>query len=256
MRSGKISTAALVLLALAGEAFGQVGSRLVANLEAGKKQTVVAYGTSLTAYGDWVGHLREALEANYPGRAAVVNSGRPDMSSRWGLANLETRVIAHRPDTVLIEFAINDACLDYNIPVAEARQNLDRMIDRIRAAGPDTEIILMTMNPPVGLALLRRPRIRDYYRMYREAAAELGLLLIDHARNWERILEIDRALFDRYVPDGIHPGPEGCAAVITPAVLAGLGIPRGTGAEGAEAGGDPKGQARPGPGLKYTTTSD
>ena len=33
-----------------------------------------------------------------------------------------------------------------------------------------------------------------------------------------------KALNERYVPDGIHPGPEGCTRVITPAILKGLGI--------------------------------
>jgi hypothetical protein len=60
--------------------------------------------------------------------------------------------------------------------------------------------------------------------MYRDVAKERKLKLIDHYGNWERIMEKDRALFDKYVPDGIHPGPEGCTQVITPAILNGLGI--------------------------------
>lgn len=256
MRLAKIPALLLVFPALAGGAGVQGASRLVANLEAGKEQTVVVYGTSLTDGTVWVRQLRKALEANYPGLATVIDSARKGMWSQWGVDNLESLVIARNPDTVLIEFAINDACLDYNTPVAAARSNLDLMIGRIVEARPEAEIVLMTMNPPVGIHLLRRPQIRDYYQMYREAAGARNLLLIDHTRNWEQILEADRELFDRYVPDGIHPGPEGCAAVITPAILAALGIPAGTAGEGAEPGGIPEGQTRPGAALKYTTTSD
>jgi hypothetical protein len=60
--------------------------------------------------------------------------------------------------------------------------------------------------------------------MYRDVAKERNLLLIDHEANWEPILEKDRAHFAKYVPDGIHPGHEGCAHVITPVILKELGI--------------------------------
>jgi acetyl esterase/lipase len=203
----------------------QAGAGLVRNLEADKPQTVVTYGTSLTAGGAWVGQFGAALEARWPGRAKVVNSGQGGMWSKWGVDNLDGRVIAKKPDTVLIEFGINDAYLEYKTPVAAARANLETMIDRILAAKADTEIILMTMNPPVGVHLERRPAIAEYYEMYRSVAKERKLQLIDHAANWAPILANDRARFDRYVPDGIHPGPEGCREVITPALLKALGIP-------------------------------
>ena len=203
----------------------QAGAGLVRNLEAGKPQTVVTYGTSLTAGGAWVGQLGAALEARWPGRAKVVNSAQSGMWSKWGVENLDGRVIAKKPDTVLIEFGINDAYLEYKTPVAGARAHLETMIDRILAAKADTEIILMTMNPPVGVHLERRPAIAEYYEMYRSVAKERDLQLVDHAANWAPVLVNDRKRFDRYVPDGIHPGPEGCREVITPALLKALGIP-------------------------------
>ncbi len=66
--------------------------------------------------------------------------------------------------------------------------------------------------------------MRDYYQMYREVAKERKLQLIDHYPQWEKILKQDPALFKKYVPDGIHPGPEGCEAVITPAIVEALGM--------------------------------
>jgi type 1 glutamine amidotransferase/lysophospholipase L1-like esterase len=200
-------------------------SRLVANLKAGKPQTVVTYGTSLTSGGAWVKQLDAALKATWPGLVTVVNSGSGGMWSKWGVENLDNRVIAKKPDALLIEFAINDAYLPYKTSVAEARSNLNNMIDRVLAAKADTEIILMTMNPPIGSHLARRPAIDEYYEMYRHVATERKLKLIDHHANWEPILAKDRALFDKYVPDGIHPGAEGCEKVITPALLKALGSP-------------------------------
>lgn len=150
------------------------------------------------------------------------------MSSDWGVANLDELVIAKQPDTVLIEFGINDAALASKISLARSRENLTNMINRILAAKADTEIVLMTMNRPYGLHLKMRPEIDKYYEMYREVAKERGLLLIDHEANWNALLLKDPGLVHTYVPDGIHPSPEGCRAVITPALLAALGVPAST----------------------------
>lgn len=220
----KCAAAVAIIFSLASNVLAGNGSQLVANLKAGKPQTVVTYGTSLTQGGAWVGQLQQALNAEYPGLATVINSGQGAKWSKWGVDNLDSRVITNHPDTVLMEFAINDAYLPYKTSVVEARSNLTNMIDRILASKADTEIILMTMNPPTGVHLERRPNIKDYYQMYRDVAKERKLLLIDHAANWEPILDKDKALFARYVPDGIHPGPEGCTHVISPAILKALGI--------------------------------
>ncbi len=80
------------------------------------------------------------------------------------------------------------------------------------------------MNPPIGIHLERRPKIEEYYQMYRIVAKVRKLLLIDHAPNWEKILEEDPGLFNKYVPDGIHPGPAGCEMVITPQIIKSLGL--------------------------------
>ncbi len=202
-----------------------IDSQLVRNLREGRKQTIVAYGTSLTSGGAWVKQLDAALEARFSGQVDVINSGAGGMWSTWGVENLDRRVIEKKPDTVIIEFAINDAYLPYKTSVAEARANLENMIHRARASLPETEIVLMTMNPPIGNHLERRPDIQRYYEMYRQVARQEGLKLIDHARHWDRVYEHNRNVFHRYVPDGIHPAAEGCGDITTTTLLSCLGAP-------------------------------
>ena len=199
-------------------------SRCVQNLKAGKPQHVVTYGTSLTAGGAWVGLLRAALEKRYPGLATVTNSGAGAMWSQWGVENLRERVLDKRSDALFIEFAVNDAYLPYETSVEVCRLNLEYIIERTLAAHPGCEIVLMTMNPCIGVHFEQRPRIEDYYQVYRDVARERGLILIDHYPNWRPILDNDRETFGRYVPDGLHPGPLGCEKVILPAILDALGI--------------------------------
>lgn len=201
--------------------------RFVQNLRDGKKQTIVTYGTSLTAVGNgsvWVEDLQDTLDAKYPGLARVINSGKGAMCSIWGLENLQTRVLAKNPDTVFIEFSVNDAYLPYKMTTADCRKNLNTMIDRILKENPDCEIILMVMNPMVKEHAARRPDLEKFNDVYRDTAQKRGLLLIDHYPVWLEILRKDRKEFERLVPDGAHPGPEGCRKIVSPNILKAIGV--------------------------------
>jgi acyl-CoA thioesterase-1 len=198
--------------------------RLVDRLNAGLPQTLVAYGTSLTAGGAWVGQVRAALETRHPGLATVINSGQAGMWSTWGVDNLDERVIRHRPDTVLIEFAVNDAHVANHVSLQQARANTEEMISRILKANRQTQIFLMVMNPPLGKDLENRPHFLDYYQMYRQLAKKYKIGLIDFYPAWKRILDEDRNLYMNYVPDGLHPGAQGSRQVTTPIILDSLGF--------------------------------
>ncbi len=202
-------------------------SRLVTNLEAGKKQVVVAYGTSLTANGAWVSQMAGALNERFPGLATVIRSGGSGQWSEWGVANLEKRVLQKHPDTVFIEFSINDSVERFKGSVEIAKANLEKMTDAIRKTNPQCEIVLMTMTPgdsyPEGHYSYRK-EIEAYYEMYRSVAKAKNFLLIDHYPNWKALQTSDKELYQKYIPDGIHPTALGCARVVTPLILNALGI--------------------------------
>jgi lysophospholipase L1-like esterase len=166
------------------------------------------------------------LAANYTGTMTLVNSGLSGKNSAEGVAQLSTKVLAYNPDTVFIEFAMNDAFLYTDgtpqLSVAEARANLITMIDAIRAQNPRAEIILQTMNSvwdsPAGSnqSATLRPNLPAYYQMYRDVAAERGLLLIDHYPNWVTLQSNDLPTFQAYIPDGVHPTAAGTQAITMP----------------------------------------
>ena len=164
----------------------------VRELEAGHKQTIVCYGTSLTA-GHYVQNppgppqfLQNALDARYPGLATVINSGKAGNSSVWGVqsANIKEKVLDYTPDAVFIEFAINDAVLNstYNpatqtyttsemagvsCSLETSLANIKSIVSQIKTALQNCEIILMTMND-VGdnngtNNEVRHPNLEAYY---------------------------------------------------------------------------------------------
>ncbi|MCJ8013004.1 SGNH/GDSL hydrolase family protein [Paenibacillus sp. KQZ6P-2] len=187
--------------------------RTIGQLDAGISQCVVTYGTSLTEGGAWVDELRTQLQERYPGRATVINSGKNGMWSEWGVQNLSERVLDHNPDMVFIEFAINDAYLPYETSLEQSRSRLEHMISSILEKNDNCDIVLMTMNPPVGDSLEIRPNFHEYYEVYRSVAKEKNLPIIDHFVEWSALYNQDRALFDRWIPDSIHPIPEGSIKV-------------------------------------------
>jgi lysophospholipase L1-like esterase len=201
-------------------------SALIGALDSGASRRIVVYGTSLTANGAWVQQLGSWLSTIYPGKAVLLNSGLSGKNSAEGLAQLQTKVLNHAPDTVFIEFAMNDAFLYSDgtprLSVEQARANLNAMIDAILAHNPLCEVILQTMNSvwdsPQGsnASATLRPNLADYYQMYRDVAAERGLRLIDHHRNWLSLQQANPADYQNLVPDGVHPVASGYAKIVLP----------------------------------------
>jgi acyl-CoA thioesterase-1 len=198
-------------------------SQLANHLRKGKSQHLVVYGTSLCTkqYSAWVDQVQALIEAGFPKLCTVTNSAQVGAASNWGLENIDQRVIAHKPDTVLIEFGINDAYTPYKISVADAQKNLETMIKKVQVALPNCEIILMTMNQPAH-GVEPRPAFDDYCAMYRKVAKEQKLKLIDIVLVWEELFAADEKKWNLLVPDKVHPNADGNSLITTPTIMKGL----------------------------------
>lgn len=211
-----------VSVVIAGEA---LPTTCFANLKAGKSQTIVLYGTSLTAGGAWAVATKEWFAKHYGDKAAVINSAGPGQNSQWGLANLQERVLAKEPDLVLIEFSYNDAHEKFKLSVDQAAKNLDAIVRGIKAKRPSCDIVLQVMNANWDgtsdkKPMSSRPQLAAFNDNYRAYAKQHALPLIDHFPAWLKLKESDDKTFRAYVPDGTHPTREGSLAVTWPAVQA------------------------------------
>ncbi|MFT3829073.1 MAG: glycosyl hydrolase family 28 protein [Opitutaceae bacterium] len=200
----------------------------VKNLHAGRHQTIVAYGTSLTAAAEWPKALAAYFDREFPGQVSFVNAAQSGQHSNWGVEHLAERVLAQKPDLVFLEFSVNDAATKHHISPEQSAANLDHIVRALRAQNPQVDIVLQTMNPawdsptePSGKKYgSDRPDLEPYYAVYRRYAQEHGLPLIDNLPAWQKVQRDNLAEFQRLVADGIHPIPEGSLAITWPAIKA------------------------------------
>ncbi len=195
------------------------------NLAAARPQTVVTYGTSLTAAAEWPDALHRYFDRHFPGQVACFNAAQSGQHSNWGLANLDARVLSHKPDLVFIEFSVNDAATKHGISVAQSVANLDTLVQTLRRQNPSVDIIVQTMNPawdsPASAPKLYasdRPELATYYAACRDYARDHRLPLVDHYPVWAAIQQSDPARFHALIPDGIHPAPEASLTITWPAI--------------------------------------
>lgn len=227
----QLLTGFLIVSAFLGSAFSAeqpAPKNVFSNLQNGKPQTVIVYGTSLTVSGEWANAMRLYFDQHYPGLVTFTNAAQAGQQSNWGAANLEKRVLSKKPDLVFLEFAINDANQKHKITPARSIANLDAMVQALRKQNPQIDIVLQTMNPawdaPDEPSQKKygsdRPHLVDYYDAYRAYAAQQNLPLVDNYPAWRKLQESDEITFQKWLPDGIHPTPQASMAVTWPAIEA------------------------------------
>ena len=168
---------------------------------------IVAIGGSLTEAGGhgWFGTntnpgwFGQYLRAMFPGRTVNLhNAGIGGTGSNFGIFRLGRDVIAHNPDMVIIEFAINDRTSD----PTSVQQYMEGMVRQLLALpNPPYIMFLLTMSEYSGAnGIARAPHIA--------VAAEYNIPVIDlDAYFWT----YHAALIPTWYPtaDKIHPDQGG-----------------------------------------------
>lgn len=185
-------------------------------------ETIVMYGDSETQLNNWTAALQADVGPGYK----IVNTALAGQDSDWGMANLETNVLACHPSIVVFEFSMNDAV---RLTLSEAKSNTISIIERIEAADPGAQIFLATNNEPSAAAVASSQmlvpgsnlaNVDAYYQQYRDIAHEMHIGLIDNEPLWQKAQAADSTI----VPDGYHPTLAADMLYEVPTVLAALGI--------------------------------
>ena len=177
--------------------------------------TVVTFGTSLTARGEWQETLRDRLGAclHRPVEMRIV--ARSGVTSEWALTHVEA-VAAARPDVVLVEFAHNDAALNRWISLGRSRENMRSVLSNLNALSPRPRVVNLGMNPVHGLRGWIRPRLGLFIGEHRRIAVRSGAEFLDLRPSWTRL---GSSGLRQLIPDGVHPVPAAAQDIIVPRLV-------------------------------------
>jgi acyl-CoA thioesterase-1 len=181
----------------------------------GKTMKIVTLGTSLSARGGWQEPLRRSLGACLDGDVTIVNLAKSGMTSEWGLTQID-KVVAERPDIVLIEFAVNDADVTEFMSLSRSGANMTEIVSRLRESKTRPAVYVMAMSPVSGLRGMIRPFLWQYEELHAAVARKLGAGFIDHRPAWARLSDDEMA---KAIADGVHPDPTTASRVIVPGLV-------------------------------------
>ncbi len=169
---------------------------------AGKKQTILFYGNSLTAgYGvepsqafpALIGKKINSAGLNY----TVVNAGLSGETTAGGRSRINW--VLRQPVAVFVlELGGNDGLR--GLPLRDTRQNLQAIMDTVRRKYPQATIVLAGMQIPPNLGTDYTREFRD---LFKELADKNNAVLIPF------LLEGVGGVAKLNQPDGIHPTPAG-----------------------------------------------
>lgn len=164
-----------------------------AKLAAGGALTIVAFGDSITNGGEasvpelifWR-RWADDLQAKYP-RASIktVNGATGGDTTTRGLQRLQAKVLAERPDLVLVGFGMND----HNrrgVPLPDFERQLREIISRIRAA-TTAEIVVFSTFPPNPRWAHGSHRMAEYAAATARVAAETKCVFADVFGSWQAL---------------------------------------------------------------------
>ena len=80
------------------------------------------------------------LQDKYGSKIELINTSVGGMATKWGLDNIDERVISYAPDVVFIAFGMNDPAT----PREQYRDMVREMIDKVHAALPNSDIMLVS----------------------------------------------------------------------------------------------------------------
>ncbi len=107
----------------------------VFNKEPITKNKIIFLGNSITEFGEWRKLLNDST---------IINRGIAGDNTFGVLARLED-VIIRKPKKVFIEIGIND--ISQNVPVEIITKNINKIVERIKAKSPGTEIYVLSILP-------------------------------------------------------------------------------------------------------------
>jgi len=171
-------------------------------------KVILFFGDSLTAgYGLSTEEAFPALlekDLNKTDKKVkVVNAGLSGETSAGGLSRIDW-ILRQPVDIFVLELGANDGLR--GLPIEQTRQNLQSIINKIKAKNPNCKIVLAGMMVPPNMGKQYTDDFKNIYPdLARKNNATLIPFILDGVAGIEKLNQAD----------GIHPTPEGHRIIAT-----------------------------------------
>ncbi len=178
-------------------------------IRAGKTIRVCAFGSSNTERFDtgmhWFDYVELGFKNIFGGSVGqFINTGISGNTSSQMLERFERDVAPYSPDLTIVTCGGNDSNPSRNISESLFRENLRRLVGKLRDLGG--EVVFQTyyacdlerLDPAYAGAIPR------YMQIIREAAAELDCRINDNYSRWERLRLSAPDLYRLLMRDNMH----------------------------------------------------
>ena len=175
-------------------------------------ERMVAVGDSITKgdwdvdeVGGWVTRLATKLRVSYPPATFRLDNAGVDGDTTAGvLARLAPDVLAPHPQPVIVSIGTND--FDSGVPRTQFAEQLQTLVQRLRAAPQAPVVILASMLPIAGQTPGRLAVERAYNDVIRRVAAATHVGYLDLFDAW---LGLGPSYLQALRHDSEHPNPIG-----------------------------------------------
>ncbi|ANU22536.1 SGNH/GDSL hydrolase family protein [Planococcus donghaensis] len=152
-------------------------------LTSGKPVTIVFLGDYVTSDDslpdgnlNHVALLANWFNKNYPDQVKIINAGMNANTVSHMKKRVQSDVLKHVPDLVVISAGLNDAVGAWKIPVKEYATNYQAIVEAIVATG-DTEVVIRTPNPTTSVE--ENVEMKSYIQASRELTEHEKVYLFD-----------------------------------------------------------------------------
>jgi acyl-CoA thioesterase-1 len=179
-----------------------VSIALTQRASAAEMKSILVFGDSLSdgfmlqrseAYPALLAQKLHAADLNFQ----VTNASAAGGTTEGGLERLPPH-LKHRIDIFILELGINDAFR--GLPVDQIQNNLQQIIDKVKARNPNVRVVIAGMQLPNYKA---DDYVSAFGKMFTELAAKNGGALVPY------LLEGVAGDPSLNLPDGIHPNAAG-----------------------------------------------
>ena len=182
---------------------------LRAKLAARAPVTVAFLGGSITknaGEGGFVNEIAAWIAAQAEGvHVETINAGIGNTGSDLGAQRIDADVLAHKPDVVFVEFAVNDGD-------RECTADMEQIVRKTRLANPQTDIVFLYAVMDWTLPRLESGRFPRSVIRHEKVAAHYGIPTIALGYEAARKIRVGEWTWKDFSNDACHPTADGYAS--------------------------------------------